>query len=417
MKRIFVLTILGIFCFSLALKAEELTLSLEEAVAIALRDNWDILLKIQDVQKAKAKIAEAKADLYPTLDFIGTWSDTRGLYAKDVTQAATQTTLKQYLYKGGKIINAIKYNGYNFEVSEALLDKVRQDTVLSVKKAFYTLVLADEFARLNKQTEQHLDSEKKRYEKGQISESAILKIESSLASVKKAYEESLNQVGSSQALLNNLLHLESDLQPRPDAKLDYKIKDISFDRGLLQALRQRPEIRQYEAQGKADQKAIEAAKADVRPQIYASWDYYSRSISSLSFSPNRGWQDYNIIGFNFSWPIFDGWAARAKVDEAIADLKASQLNKDKAIRDITLEVKNAYIALKNFLLQQEANESEIKIYADSLESFKKKYAAGLASGLDLDDAKIKYEISLFNRKQAVYDCLIARSNLENAIGR
>ena len=413
------ITILAMSCFSATLKAEELKLSLEEAAAIALRDNRDILLKTQDVNIAKAKIAEAKAGLYPRVDFTGTWSDTRGLYANDLTQATTQTTLKHYLYKGGKTINTIKYNGYNFEVSEALLDKAKQDTVLSVKKAFYALLLADELARLNQQildnTEQHLESEKKRYTKGQISESDILKIESSLASVKKAYEESLNQKESFQALLNNLLCLENDVKLSPDAKLEYESKDISFDQGLLQALRQRPEIRQYEAQGKADQKAIEVAKADSQPQIYASWDYYSRS--HLSASATRNWNDYNVIGLNFSWPIFDGWVTRAKVEQAIADLKATQLNKDKAMRDITLDVKDAYLVLKDSLLQQEAQESDIKLYADNLNFLKKKYDAGLASEIDLDDAKIKYEVSLFNKKQAVYDCLIARSNLEDAIGR
>ena len=43
---------------------EEITLTFNEAVAIGLRDNRDILFKTQDVQKAKLKIAEAQAGIF-----------------------------------------------------------------------------------------------------------------------------------------------------------------------------------------------------------------------------------------------------------------------------------------------------------------------------------------------------------------
>jgi hypothetical protein len=47
--------------------AEEITLTFSEAVAIGLRDNRSILLKAQDVEKAKLKIAEAEGGLFPSL--------------------------------------------------------------------------------------------------------------------------------------------------------------------------------------------------------------------------------------------------------------------------------------------------------------------------------------------------------------
>ena len=70
-----------LICASLA-QAGELSLSLDEAIAIALRDNRDILLKVEDINKAKAKIAEAKSALLPSLTFSGAWTNTRELYAE-----------------------------------------------------------------------------------------------------------------------------------------------------------------------------------------------------------------------------------------------------------------------------------------------------------------------------------------------
>ncbi len=420
MKRIILFLIVFVLLLSSALKAEEVSLALDEAIFLALRDNRDVLLKAEDIKKAKEKIAEAKAGLLPTLNFTGSWTDTLGLYAKDSTQAATQSTLKQYLYKGGKTINMIKQNEDKLVVSQALLDKTKLETVLNIKKAFYTFLLAGELSNLNKgildNTQEHLNFIQARYGNGEVSESNILKIKESLSSVQEAYGASLNQVESSLNLLRNLLYLKEDVRIKADAKFAYEPREVAYDEAFLKSMRNRPEIRQYEAQEMADKKAIEIAKADNRPSIYASWDYYSRSAASLSFSPARGWQDYNIIGVTFSWPIFDGWATKAKVGQAIIDLKETQLTKEKSIKDIALELKNAYLDLKNSIAKIKSAQAEIDLYKDSLSVTQEKYRAGIASSLDLNDTSLGYQVSLFNQKQAIYDYLVAKARFEKAIG-
>src|SRR3989338_3845419 len=105
LSLILVLAAGPIFC------AEEIFLTVEEAVAIGLRDNRDVLLKSAEVKKAKFKINEAWSDVFPSLDFLGGWTDTKGLTRKDLALTTTQTTLKQPLYQGGKIINTIRYQG------------------------------------------------------------------------------------------------------------------------------------------------------------------------------------------------------------------------------------------------------------------------------------------------------------------
>lgn len=420
MKKIFIFTIIIILLSPALLKAEEVKLTLDEAVAIALRDNRDILLKDEDVKKAKFKIAEAQANLFPTLNFTGSWTETREYYSKDISQTPTQTTLKQYLYKGGKIINTIKYNGYNFEVAQAILDKTKLETVLNVKKAFYTLLLAAEFADLNKaimdNTKEHLDFIKARYENGQVSESDVLTIDASLSSIKQAYESSLNQVESSRVLLNNLLYLDKDTKVRPDAQFTIEAREVAFDEAFLKAMKNRPEIRQYEAESEANKKSIEIAKADNRPNIYASWDYYTRSHLATTTGLAKNWNDYSVVGVTFSWPIFDGWATKAKVEQAIVDLKTTQLTKEKTINDIALELKNAYLSLKNAIAKIDSTEYDTKVYDDNLRTLTDKYKQGIASLLDINDANLKYEVSIFNKKQAIYDYIIAKSSFDKATG-
>lgn len=420
MKRLGLLLIIFTFICPV-LQAEEVALTLDEAIQIALRDNRDMLLKAEEVKKAKLKISEAQAGLYPTLTFTGGWKDTRDYYPKkNLGQTSTQFTVKQYLYRGGKTINSIAQNQDKLVVAQTLLDKTKIELILNVQKAFNLSLLAEKFAELNKQilnnALMHLEVVKVKFQNGEVSQSDILRIKESLASVEEAYAASVNQVESTQVLLCNLLYLEEGIRIKPQGKFAYEPKEVAYDEAFLKAMQNRPEIRQYEAQTKADQKAIEIAKADSRPSIYASWDYYSSSTSTATFSPSKAWQDYSIIGFTFSWPIFDGWATKAKVEQAIVDLKETRLTQGKIRKDIALELKNAYLSLKNAIAKIKASASEVALYQDYRSTVGQKYRQGIASTLDLQDGELKYRIALFNRHQALYDYIIARVSFDKATG-
>ncbi len=418
MKKIIAFTIFFISFIYPAAMAEEVSLTIDEAIAIAMRDNRDILLRSEDVNKSKAKIQEARASLYPTGDLSSTWARNNGYYSKSFSAFDYQVGIKEYLYKGGETVNDIKYNEHLLDANQAILDKSRLETALNVKKSFYTLLLANHYIDINKEilknTKSHLEYLDARYKKGLASESEALKIISSLASVKQAYEISLNQAESSQALLNNYLYLDKDVKIIPVGGLSYTEEEIIFDEGLLYALGKRPEIRQYDSQIKASEKSIDIAKADKRPSIYASWDYYARSHGAAGTGKN--WSDNNIIGITFSWPVFDGWATRSKIEQAVVDLKEAQILRQKAASDIGLDFKNAYIALKNAIVKIDAMESDLRVYNDNLKSAKEKFKQGIVSSLDLDDAALKHLISNFNKDSAIYDYIIAKSNLDKAMG-
>ncbi len=400
--------------------AEEITLTFNEAVAIGLRDNRDILLKTGDVGKAKLKIAEAQAGIFPTLTYTGSWFYTAGLYTKDISQQTSQITLKQYLYRGGKVINSIKYNDYKLEVAQSLLDKAKLEIIFDFSQAYYTLSLSNFFVGLNKaildNSREHLDYINARYKNGQASETEILQAQASLSNVEQAYEASKTQQEAAQALLNNLLSLDKDVLVVPSTEFKFTPKDIAFDQGFLKAMQTRPEIKQFEAQLKADKSAIEVQRAGNRPDIYASWDYYGRSHRVTTTVNTRSWNDYNVFGVTLSWPIFDGWKTKALVEQAIVDLKQTQLGKAKLIQDIALEVKNAYLSLNNSIDQIKASQADILFYKQNLLTAEEKSAQGLISSLDRNDAQLKYAISVFNQQQAVYDYSIAKFNFDKATG-
>ena len=281
--------------------------------------------------------------------------------------------------------------------------------------------LSNSFVQLNKEilenSRQHLDHINSLYKNGQASETDILQAQAALSSVEQAYDSSKTQVEATRALLNNLLFLDKDILIVPSTEFKYTPKDIAFEQGFLTAIKTRPEIKQFEAQLKADKSAIEVARAEGRPEIYAAWDYYARTHGAPTTTVNtRNWNDYNVAGIALSWPIFDGWKTKALVEQAIVDLKQTQLGKTKLLGDIALEVKNAYLSLKNSIDQIKTSQADILLYENNLFTAKDRYAQGLVSTLGNNDAQLKYEIAVFNQRQAVYNYAIAKFSFDKATG-
>jgi outer membrane protein len=420
MKKIIIFsTAAFIFLFpSFVLRAQDLSLSLEDAVSLALRDNRDIRLKAEDLKKAKAKINEARSSLYPSFSAGAGWSDIRGLYSKDVSGFSGQTGVSQLIYTGGQVINAIKAGEANYIATQAELDKVKLETVLSVKKAYYAILLADRFSAINKaiveNALEHLAYVQERFSQGQASESELIRMRSSLAGVSQAYEASLSQVDSAQAFLNNLLFLDKETRIKPEGQFSYEPKEIAYDKAFLKALQSRPEIRQLDAQKNVASRNVEIARSGNRPQVSAAWDYYSSQHLAIGTAKNQN--DYNVLGIVVNWPIFDGQLTKSKVEQAIVDLKEAQLLKEKTVKDIALELKTAYLELKDAIEKIKTLGEEANVYQDNLSVIQEKQKAGLASGLDLADARLSYSVALFNQIQANYDYTIAKIKFDKATG-
>ncbi len=55
-------------------------------------------------------------------------------------------------------------------------------------------------------------------------------------------------------------------------------------------------------------------------------------------------------------------------------------------------------------------------YENYLTTTEEKYAKGLVSALDLDDARVGQQVAAFNRSQAIYNFIIADSKFKKATG-
>ncbi|HPN56714.1 MAG TPA: TolC family protein, partial [Candidatus Omnitrophota bacterium] len=61
-------------------------------------------------------------------------------------------------------------------------------------------------------------------------------------------------------------------------------------------------------------------------------------------------------------------------------------------------------------------QASMAYYDNNYMTAQEKHAKGLLSTLALDDARVSQQVALFNKKQAIYNFIIAKSKFEKATG-
>jgi len=243
-----------------------------------------------------------------------------------------------------------------------------------------------------------LDLSQKQFELGGAARSDVLSAQSNLASLAATLpplQQQLTMARSQLALYLGKLPSEYSIAPFQLASLHLPLDmPVSLPSELV---RQRPDIRQAEAQLHQASANIGVATANMLPQIgiTGSLGDTSGTLGSLLKS-----NVFSLAG-NFAQPLFQGGALTAKrrvalaaYDQALAQYRQTVLLAFKNVADALRAVDNdAQVLNAQFTAQSAA--------AESLHLIEQRYGFGGASNLELLTAQQQYEKSRIGYIQAL----------------
>lgn len=191
-----------------------------------------------------------------------------------------------------------------------------------------------------------------------------------------------------------------------------------FDALVQEAQRTRPEILEADARIAAAQRGIQVARRTSLPGLNLSVGY--------TLSPNAaGFSRYNQVAgtLGVSIPLFDGGLARARVEQARADVSSAETDRRQAVDQVSLEVQQAYL----ILLQSRDRVAVAKVGVTQAREASRlaqvRYSAGVSQQvgvspiLELSNAQSSLAQAEANQVNALYDYNNARAQLDRAIGR
>ena len=143
---------------------------------------------------------------------------------------------------------------------------------------------------------------------------------------------------------------------------------------------------------------------------------YQQSYQGNSFSDGF-WAPTTFVGLSLNIPIFDGLEKEAKIQRAKLQLELAETQRQALAKVIDLEVatgrKNYLSAQKRFDNQKKNLELAERIY----DTTQIKYREGIGSSLEVTQAEQALYSTQSNYMQAMYDLIVAKVNVERALGK
>src|SRR5262245_17566985 len=320
-------------------------LTLEEALAIAVRDNRGVRTAAIEVDRARDRIGAARTRRYPRIqagveadypvlpidltfqkgDF-GTFPSTGPIPSQETTlrtqswlAAATAGVVQPLAqqWRLGLIINQL---GVQQSIAREDLRAQQQGVANDVKRAYYLVLQAQSGRDAILESVRSL-VELDRVVTEQLAERKLLRADSLEVKARLAQAESdaftaTNDLASRKELLNHILGRDPSTLFRVEPVPEVSLAGENLEAALLQALQQRPELARADLQVRAAEYDARIKRAEFIPDLDLVFRYAHPATNE------RLPQNIALAGVSLSWEIFD-WGRKSR-EAAERDRAAEQ---------------------------------------------------------------------------------------------
>lgn len=421
--------ILLVICSSFTLTAlaqQHRTIALEEAIEIALENNYRLQMAENDLELADAQEFSAKADFLPSASARFSGGRSTGQVFSNIELRYVEETAhdlegsisaEMTIFEGFRNVLNLRQSRVGAENQRANVENIRQTVIFDVVSQYLQVLVDRELLEISRTS---LESVRLQLEKveAQVDVGAVPSVDlynqqSTLANSELEVIEQENTLAQSKASLVRTLQLD------PMQEYDFPAPDLSAEtishsrynvRSLMQqALENRSDLKMQELTIESNRYDVQMARGGLYPTVTASanissdyGDTYRSRIADPENSEQRrrvvvGFGDQFLdqrisrsMGFSASIPIFSNWNTREAIrqsettyDNAILEMENQQLG-------VMEEVRQAYTDLVSFQQQLEASQAALQAAEQNYESQQHRYDVGSGSLLELNDATDRY---------------------------
>jgi outer membrane protein TolC len=454
MKRILAAMTILLFCLTTSVQAEEepsgmvdLTgvevLDLRTAQALALKGNPDIAASRARVDQARARVRQAAAAWWPSLDLSGSGSRQRlsdAGYQNNQAFAAMRVGNADRttdIFGAGLQATWILFDGFYrtfkeqeasygaLSADESLLDS-RRLLVASVARAFLNTQLAQTNINIARADEafylRQLEDARNRYEVGAGPWGDVLNIRVQLNSARTALIGSQREFEAAGYGLAALMGL-------PDARfpaavrlepLDQEQQIIASALGedpaplIREALAIRPDIRRLEMAIRQAEAATGMAKAALYPKVQVAGAVEGLREGDAGLT---GDDFSNSVGLNMSWNLYAGGADTARRMEA-EQARRETVHTLAGLRNaVAAEIRQDLALLTSTREQIQLQRETVQLVRENRDLAKNEYEAGEASLVRLNEAQRDLITTHGRLAQSLVGYHLAMQQLLAATGR
>src|SRR5947199_448376 len=450
------------------------TFTLDQAILTALQTNPTLLNAEQEIKRTRGVIIQVRAQVLPQVNaranwewvdpnlqgarIFGTTTSTSGtttggaaslmealpsrgreiqvplaapsptpvsvtnVQASDISYAISVTG-SQLIFNGTSF-NQIRGTFFQRDSAYFAFRNILDQLIATVKTQFYQIVVNRELITVNEQSvhllESQLKDQQNRFEAGTVPRFNVLQAEVALYNQIPLLITAQNNYRISQIVLAKTLGL--DFQPRRGenpplevvGEMPYIPRTIALADAIELGKQRRPFLKQARANVLNQRQQLRAATGQWLPTITPTGggEWASSSTNSSWHDISKGW----IAQVQGSLPIWDSGQIYGQVKQQRALLSEAELTYDDDVRQVELEIQQAY---SNLLQNQElikSQEKNVELADEALRLAKARLDAGAGVQLDVLNAQVQLLTAQSTRLKAFFGYNSSLAEFDRATG-
>ena len=422
---------------SVAQNAEQsaLTLTLEQALEIALSESPTIKVAEQEIEIKRYAKQETYSSLIPRFDATAQYQRVLAKQTMSMDLGGQTQTIKvgsDNSFNGGitasmPVVNAQLWESLKVSVADVVLsiEKARSsqiDMIEQVSKAYFSTLLAKEslvvYQRVYDNAVENNKNIKKRYDVGSVSEYDIISSNVSVQNAIPNLIEAQNSVVLALWQLKALLGI--DLKRNIDvvgSLADYEAQ-MNYAHTIDQLdLSNNSSLKQLGIQEDMLASAVKIAKLANVPTLSINAAYlYTALGNDGKFFVSKAWNPYSYAGVQLNIPIFAGLQRRAAIRQSQLNLSNLQLQRENAERQLQVAVVQSLNNMQTNVKKFSAAAATVGQAQRGYEIAVKRYEIGRGTLVDIDNSQLALTQAELGRNSAIYNFLVSKIALDKILG-
>ena len=334
---------------------------------------------------------------------------------EDDAYATGAATVTLPLFASGQISASIAAAEAQARGADAQLRVASGDVKLAVAEAYVEVLRArkaEVVAQSSVRTLEALASDTASlFERELVPKNELLAAQVALADAKQNALRASNAVDVALAAYNRRLGVPMDRTVELDEHLPAP-RDLPGNLETLneQAIARRAELSAFDAQAEAYGQMARTERSRVLPQVVLTAGY--------QYLENQFLDDdtVGLAGIGVRWALFDGGQARKRAAALEHTRQATERLRDDARSLVELQVRQAWLGLREARLRVEVTAGAAEQAEESLRIAQERYSSGLGTQTQLLEAQTLRAGAQQNRDDATLDVQLAELRLARAIG-
>jgi outer membrane protein len=417
------------------------TLTLDQAVAMAIEHNSGLRSTTLEVEKAQHRLSAARTRQLPSIslyalgaqqlrsfDFtlekgvLGNYSGTGPLPANDVhLKTSLQPTgvfvgrVSQPLSNLYRIRRNLDTLKTGVELTKEQTRAERQKIVRDVKRVYYGLQQVESSLRSVRQTValyQELAKLTENYVAGEVALKAdLLEILTRVAKTEQSELLLYDQQATAKEQLNQLLGRDVLTTFKVQSVLEAAGDELDLEAARQRGLQQRPEIRQAQLRQTQAEQDLRTKRAEYIPEL--SVEFNSLGLANFGqFLPVQS----NSMGLSVSWEPFDWGRKKHEMAEKRRTIDQARNTRQDAVASVQIDINDKYRQLRQSRAQLRVARLAQETAIESLRVTKNKYAVQSVLLKDVLHGQVSLEQSNSEYNQALLSFWNSRADFERALG-